>query len=47
MISVGLLTGFIGTLGWLATLPLAYAISGHWIGSRPRDPLSVEEAAPA
>jgi hypothetical protein len=24
----------VGTIGWLATLPLAYAITGRWIGSR-------------
>ena len=23
----------VGTVGWLATLPLAYALTGHWIGS--------------
>jgi len=25
---------FIGTVGWLATLPLGYAFTGRWIGSR-------------
>jgi len=25
----------VGTIGWLATLPLAYAITGRWIGSPP------------
>jgi hypothetical protein len=24
----------VGTVGWLATLPLAYGLTGHWIGSR-------------
>jgi len=24
----------VGTIGWLATLPVAYSITGHWIGSR-------------
>jgi hypothetical protein len=25
---------FVGTVGWLATLPLGYAFTGRWIGSR-------------
>lgn len=37
-IGIGMLAGVVGTVGWLATLPLAYAITGRWIGSRPQDP---------
>jgi hypothetical protein len=29
----GMIATFVGTVGWLATLPLAYAITGRWIGS--------------
>lgn len=29
------IAGFVGTVGWLATLPLGYAITGRWIGSTP------------
>jgi hypothetical protein len=25
---------FVGTVGWLATLPVGYAVTGRWIGSR-------------
>ncbi len=33
---VGALTAcFVGTVGWLATLPIGYAVTGRWIGSRP------------
>jgi len=31
---VAMFASFVGTVGWLATLPLAYAITGSWIGSR-------------
>ncbi len=31
----GIVACFAGTVGWLATLPLAYALTGSWIGSRP------------
>jgi hypothetical protein len=47
MFGVGMLSGFLGTLGWLATMPLAYAITGRWVGSRPRDPPFVEDAVTA
>jgi hypothetical protein len=29
----GMLSALVGTLGWLATLPLAYGVTGRWIGS--------------
>ena len=29
----GMVATFVGTLGWLVALPLAYAITGRWIGS--------------
>lgn len=45
-ILIGMLSGFLGTVGWLATLPLVYAITGRWIGSGPRDPPTVEESVP-
>ena len=32
---VGVIACFVGTVGWLATLPLGYAITGRWIGSHP------------
>jgi len=32
---VGFIACFVGTIGWLATLPLGYAVTGRWIGSRP------------
>jgi hypothetical protein len=32
---IGMVAGFVGTVGWLAALPLGYAITGRWIGSRP------------
>jgi len=32
---VGVIACFVGTVGWLATLPLGYAVTGRWIGSRP------------
>jgi hypothetical protein len=31
----GMMACLIGTVGWLATLPLGYALTGRWIGSRP------------
>jgi hypothetical protein len=30
---IAMVAGFVGTVGWLATLPLGYAITGRWIGS--------------
>ncbi len=32
---IGMVAGFVGTVGWLATLPLGYAVTGRWIGSHP------------
>ncbi len=31
----GIVACLVGTVGWLATLPLAYAVTGRWIGSHP------------
>ncbi len=47
MFGVGMVSGLVGTAGWLATMPLAYAITGRWIGSRPRDPPLFEDAVMA
>jgi hypothetical protein len=47
MFGVGMLAGFLGSVGWLAAMPLAYAIAGRWIGSSPRDPPFVEDAVTA
>ncbi len=47
MFGIGMVSGLVGTAGWLATMPLAYAITGRWIGSRPRDPPLFGEAVTA
>jgi hypothetical protein len=48
IIGFGIGTGFVatvvGTLGWLATLPLAYAITGYWIGAQRPDPPPLDDA---
>jgi hypothetical protein len=33
LIGCAILAALIGTLGWLASLPLAYAITGGWLGA--------------
>jgi len=46
LIGIGMLAGFVGSVGWVASLPLAYAITGHWIGAKPEDALSSASFGP-
>jgi hypothetical protein len=43
IMGTGMIAVFVGTVGWLASLALAFAITGGWIGSPQRSPPQVEE----
>lgn len=45
VIVTGMFSGFIGSVGWLGVLLLAYGINGRWIGAEPRQPLLGDEVA--
>jgi hypothetical protein len=44
-ILTGMFSGFVGSLGWLGALLLAYGINGRWIGAEPRQPAIGDELA--
>ena len=47
MIVSGMIAMVVGTVGWLATLPIAFAITGRWIGAPPPDVLGDDAAVGA